>query len=317
MSTDTLTIPVGPAVFGRVIDPSGEPLDGRGAPDGAPRRPLVQTAATPRATLPLLETGIKVVDLLAPIPRGGCVGIYGPPAVGKLVLIIELVRRVSDRGGSAIFVGTEAHSYEATDLMRTMTAEGLAARTAMVFTRIDDPPAAAAQAARAGLTIARDVAGGQHDVLLLVDRELVDEATAAELSAALGPHVTLIFHGPPTDSPGPVDALIRCAPEVAQRQLWPAVDRLGSWSRLLEGDSEPAQVAAAARALFRQPGGADQRVERLEQYLTQPFFCAETYTDIPGEHVPRAVTLRDVAAICAGAWDHVEPRALRFQGGLA
>jgi len=313
-----LSVPVGPALLGRVIDLAGEPLDGRPPLDDAPRRPIGLRAPA-GAKGGLLETGIKVIDLLAPIPRGGAAGIFAPPRAGKLVVMTELVQRMARLGGAAVFVGSEARTYEVTDLMRSMADSGLSGGVAMVFARVDDPPAVASRAALAGLTVAEEAAERGAPALLFLDRELVEPAEIGLLAAALGPGVTLIVHGPPTDDPGPLDALIRCDPALGERRLWPAVDRLAAASQLLDGLGANHRAAAtAARELLRRAGepALARRAELLERYLTQPFFCAEEYTDIPGEYVPAATTVRDVAAICAGAYDRLDPAALQFVGAI-
>jgi F-type H+-transporting ATPase subunit beta len=329
MTTDTLfsieatfSVPVGAAVLGRVLGTNGEPIDGRGPIVGATRRLVAKRPAGGAPDGAIFETGIKAIDLLAPIPRGGSLGIYAGPGLGKLVIMTEIIWRLARRGGVTICIGAEERTYEVSDLMRTMADAGLAASVAMVFTRIDEPAGAARRAILAGLTIAEAARDEGREALISLDRLMATPEEIAWLQGHMGAGITLMVNGPFGAHPGPVDAIVYGSPEHAARGIWPAIDRLRSASRLLEGGArpEPAAATAGLRELLmraaREPELA-ARAELADQYLSQPFFCAEAYTDTPGEHVPIAVAVADLAAILSGEHDALPVEAARFTGALA
>ncbi|KAI4453448.1 atp synthase [Holotrichia oblita] len=163
-----ISVPVGDATLGRVLNVLGEPLD-NGEPD-------------------ILETGIKVVDLLAPYPKGGKIGLFGGAGVGKTVLILELIRNIAtEHGGYSVFTGVGERSREGNDLIQEMRQSGVISKTSLVFGQMNEPPGSRMRVALTGLTIAeyfRDVAG--QDVLLFIDNIFRFIQAGAEVSALLG-----------------------------------------------------------------------------------------------------------------------------------
>ena len=186
-----ITVPVGVATLGRVFNTLGEPVDGLPAPDAAERwaihRPSPPYGAQQRSTTPL-ETGIKVIDLLAPLARGGKAGLIGGAGVGKTVLLQELIRTtVSRRGGVSVFAGVGERTREANDLWLEMQASGALASAALVIGQMNEPPGARFRAALAALTMAeyfRDVR--KSEVMFLVDNVFRYVQAGAEVSGLLG-----------------------------------------------------------------------------------------------------------------------------------
>jgi len=191
-----ITTPVGPPTLGRLINVLGEPIDGRGPITGAPRKPIHQEAPTfaqQNVSNDILVTGIKVVDLLAPYPRGGKIGLFGGAGVGKTVVIMELINNIAKKhGGFSVFAGVGERSREGNDLYREMQETGVIklngeSKAALVFGQMNEPPGARARVALTGLTIAehfREESG--QDVLLFIDNIFRFSQAGSEVSAMLG-----------------------------------------------------------------------------------------------------------------------------------
>ena len=169
-----LTAPVGEGTLGRMFDPLGRPIDGKGAVDELPHWPIHRKApgfAEQKPATEILETGIKVIDLLAPYAKGGKIGLFGGAGVGKTVLIQELIHNVAtEHGGYSIFTGVGERSREGCDLWGEMNASGVLDKTALVFGQMNEPPGARMRVAETGLTMAEYFREETHkDVLLFID----------------------------------------------------------------------------------------------------------------------------------------------------
>ena len=169
-----IKMPVGEATLGRMFNVVGEPIDGKGAVNAEEYMPIHRQAPAFTDIAPsteILETGIKVVDLLAPYSKGGKIGLFGGAGVGKTVLIMELIRNVAyEHGGYSVFAGVGERSREGNDLWHEMTESGVINKTALVFGQMNEPPGARLRVPLSGLTIAenfRDESG--QDVLLFID----------------------------------------------------------------------------------------------------------------------------------------------------
>lgn len=187
----SITVPVGTETLGRVINVLGEPLDERGPVNTQTKLPIHRkppTFAQQQTATEILETGIKVVDLLAPYPRGGKIGLFGGAGVGKTVLILELIRNIAtEHGGYSVFTGVGERSREGNDLIEEMTESGVIAKTSLVFGQMNEPPGARMRVALTGLTLAehfRDTAG--LNVLLFIDNIFRYIQAGSEVSALLG-----------------------------------------------------------------------------------------------------------------------------------
>ena len=187
----SIMMPVGEPTLGRMFNVVGEPIDGKGPVEGAERLPIHRKAPKFTEILPateMLETGIKVVDLLAPYARGGKIGLFGGAGVGKTVLIMELIRNVAyEHGGYSVFAGVGERSREGNDLWNEMNESGVINKTALVFGQMNEPPGARLRVPLSGLTIAenfRDRSG--QDVLLFIDNIFRFTQAGSEVSALLG-----------------------------------------------------------------------------------------------------------------------------------
>ena len=271
-------VPVGDPSLGRLFNVLGEPIDdGDPIPKDAERWPIHRPAPSfdqQRSTTEILETGIKVIDLITPFPKGGKVGAYGGAGVGKTVIITELIRNIAqEHSGISVFAGVGERSREGNDLWNEMKEYGVLDSTALVFGQMNEPPGTRARVALTGLTMAeyfRDVR--KQDVLLFVDNVYRYILAGMEVSALLGRMPSAVGYQPtlsteigdleeritstndgsitsfqavyvPADDytdPGIVttfghlDANITLERSLAEQALFPAVDPLASNSRILE-----------------------------------------------------------------------------------
>ncbi|HPT83905.1 MAG TPA: F0F1 ATP synthase subunit beta [Limnochordia bacterium] len=271
-----ITVPVGPKTLGRLFNVLGQPIDGGPELADAPRWPIHRPAPKVDEVEPatvMLETGIKVVDLLAPYPRGGKVGLFGGAGVGKTILIMELIRNIAyEHGGYSVFAGVGERTREGNDLYFEMKDSGVIEKTAMVFGQMNEPPGARLRAALAALTIAEYFRDQERqDVLLFIDNIFRFTQAGSEVSALLGrmpsaagyqptlatemgqlqERITTTKYGSitsiqaiyvPADDytdPAPatafahLDATTNLERSIAEKGIYPAVDPLASTSRIL------------------------------------------------------------------------------------
>ena len=279
-ATDTgspVTVPVGEATLGRMFNVVGEAIDGKGPVEADTRLPIHRDPPPFTDVLPateILETGIKVIDLLAPYAKGGKIGLFGGAGVGKTVLIQELIRNVAyEHGGYSVFAGVGERSREGNDLWKEMTESGVINKTALVFGQMNEPPGARLRVPLSGLTIAEDFRDrGGRDVLLFIDNIFRFTQAGSEVSALLGRMPSAVGYQPtlatemgalqeritstqrgsitsvqaiyvPADDltdPAPsaafahLDATTVLDRSIAELGIYPAVDPLDSTSRLLE-----------------------------------------------------------------------------------
>lgn len=272
-----ISVPVGDATLGRIFNVLGEPVDGKGKPEGVPELPIHRPAPTYdelETTAEILETGIKVVDLLAPYLKGGKIGLFGGAGVGKTVLIQELINNIAKQhGGISVFAGVGERTREGNDLYHEMSDSGVINKTALVFGQMNEPPGARMRVALSGLTMAehfRDQQG--QDVLLFVDNIFRFTQAGSEVSALLGRMPSAVGYQPtlatemgtlqeritstkkgsitsvqavyvPADDltdPAPattfahLDAKTVLSRQIASLGIYPAVDPLESTSRVLD-----------------------------------------------------------------------------------
>ena len=282
LATDTggpITVPVGDAVLGRVFDVTGQPIDERGDA-GESERYSIHRPPPPQAELStsaeMLETGIKVIDLIQPVVRGGKVGFFGGAGVGKTVLIAELIYNIATQhGGYSVFCGVGERTREGNQFWLELDEYGVIDKTAMVFGQMNEPPGARLRVGLAGLSMAeyfRDQQG--QDVLIFIDNVFRFTLAGGEVSALLGrmpsavgyqptlatemgelqERITSTQHGsitsfqavyvPADDYTDPavvsvfahLDAVTRLERNIAQKARFPAVDPLTSSSRILSAD---------------------------------------------------------------------------------
>ena len=270
-------MPVGEATLGRMFNVVGEPIDEKGPVNAQEYMPIHREAPAFTDIAPsteILETGIKVVDLLAPYSKGGKIGLFGGAGVGKTVLIMELIRNVAyEHGGYSVFAGVGERSREGNDLWHEMTESGVINKTALVFGQMNEPPGARLRVPLSGLTIAenfRDESG--QDVLLFIDNIFRFTQAGSEVSALLGRMPSAVGYQPtlatemgalqeritstrngsvtsvqaiyvPADDltdPAPatafahLDATTVLSRSISELGIYPAVDPLESTSRILD-----------------------------------------------------------------------------------
>jgi F-type H+-transporting ATPase subunit beta len=272
-----ISVPVGPETLGRVFNVLGEPVDKLGPVQTKERLPIHRDAPgieEQASTTEVLETGLKVVDLLAPYPKGGKIGLFGGAGVGKTVLIMELIHNIAtEHGGISVFSGVGERTREGNDLWNEMKESGVISKTAMVYGQMNEPPGARMRVGLTGLTMAeyfRDVEN--RDVLLFIDNIFRFIQAGSEVSALLGRMPSAVGYQPvlatdvgqlqeritstkrgsvtsiqaiyvPADDytdPAPattfahLDATTNLDRAIAARGLYPAMDPLASTSRILD-----------------------------------------------------------------------------------
>ena len=186
-----IEVPVGNDVLGRLFNVLGEPIDGMPAPEDAPKKPIHLPSpeySQQETSTQIYETGIKVIDLLAPYTKGGKVGLFGGEGVGKTVLIQELINNIAkEHGGISVFAGVGERTREGNDLYNEMQESGVIDKTAMVFGQMNEPPGARMRVALTGLTMAEHFRDREHqDVLLFIDNIFRFTQAGSEVSALLG-----------------------------------------------------------------------------------------------------------------------------------
>jgi F-type H+-transporting ATPase subunit beta len=273
-----ISVPVGEATLGRIFNVLGEPIDEKEAPEGAERWPIHRDPPSFEALQPtteVFETGIKVVDLLAPYVKGGKVGLFGGAGVGKTVLIQELIRNIAEEHeGLSVFSGVGERSREGNDLWLEMTESGVIEKTALVFGQMNEPPGARLRVGLAGLTMAEYFREQGQDVLLFIDNIFRFVQAGSEVSALLGRMPSAVGYQPtlatemgqlqeritstrkgsvtsvqaiyvPADDltdPAPantfahLDSTTVLSRALTEQGIYPAVDPLDSFSRALQPD---------------------------------------------------------------------------------
>lgn len=184
-----ITVPIGDATLGRMFNVTGQPIDGQ--KDDFKERASIHRAPPPlidqSGSVEILETGIKVIDLIAPVTKGGKVGLFGGAGVGKTVLIQELINNIAKfHSGYSVFAGVGERTREGNDLYREMQESGVLKNTSLVFGQMNEPPGARLRVALSGLTIAEGFRDKGNDVLLFIDNIFRYTQAGAEVSALLG-----------------------------------------------------------------------------------------------------------------------------------
>ena len=187
---EPISVPVGTEVLGRMLNVLGEPIDGKEAPKTKERWPIHRDApdfVDQETKTEIFETGIKVIDLIAPIAKGGKVGLFGGAGVGKTVLITELIHNIAkEHGGNSVFAGVGERTREGNDLYHEMKESGVLDKTALVFGQMNEPPGARLRVGLTGLTLAEYFREQGKDVLLFIDNIFRFTQAGSEVSALLG-----------------------------------------------------------------------------------------------------------------------------------
>jgi F-type H+/Na+-transporting ATPase subunit beta len=356
---DTInTFPVGKQILGRVLHTKGEPIDKKGPHTNGQRKPILKPASgiieteTNEEKVPIdqiLETGIKVLDLLAPLPRKGVVGIFGNAGVGKLVVTEELMHNfITMHDGYIVCLSMGESTYEVSELMDLIREGELEDKVVMLYEQMTDSLEVRLNMIYAGFTIARHYKEQGHMALVVIDKNITANREQApiiigELRRILKEQeITVILLQTEEDSKlfqigeslDELDCQIVLTRKMADQSLWPAIDRLLSNSRLLNSSvvgDEHVQVAQNVRELLlhyakfqtleqQERSDADSqllgRTQRIQKFFTQPFFVAEAYTEIPGEYVKVEVTVKDLKELLEGRYDNLSEQAFYFVGGI-
>jgi F-type H+-transporting ATPase subunit beta len=376
-----ISVPVGKEVLGRVINVIGEPVDKMGTVGASERWPIHRDAPSlsdQSTSIDVLETGIKVIDLLEPYMKGGKTGLFGGAGVGKTVIIMELIRNIAlEHGGVSVFAGVGERTREGNDLWREMKESGVIDKAALIYGQMTEPPGARLRVGLSGLTVAeyfRDVE--RQDVLLFIDNIFRFTQAGSEVSALLGRMPSAVGYQPtlatemgtlqeritstrngsitsvqaiyvPADDltdPAPatafahLDATTVLSRQIAELGIYPAVDPLDSTSRILDprvvGEEHYTVARAVQRILQRYKDLQDiiailgmeelseedkvtvARARKIQRFLSQPFFVAETFTGTPGRYVPLADTIAGFKEIIAGNMDQLPEQAFYMVGNL-
>ena len=375
-----ITVPVGEAALGRILDVLGQPVDEAGPINSEHHLPIHRSApsyAEQTPTVEILETGIKVVDLIMPIAKGGKIGLFGGAGVGKTVAIMELINNIAkEHSGLSVFAGVGERTREGNDFYHEMKEAGVLDKVAMVFGQMNEPPGNRLRVALTGLTMAEHFREEGRDVLLFVDNIYRYTLAGTEVSALLGRMPSAVGYQPtlaaemgilqeritstrsgsitsfqavyvPADDltdPSPattfahLDATLVLSRQVAELGIYPAVDPLDSTSRQLDPLVVGQEHYDTARAVqgtlqrFKELRdiiailGMDElseedkqtvsRARKIQRFLSQPFFVAETFTGSPGKFVSLKDTIRAFQGIMNGDYDALPEQAFYMVGGI-
>ncbi|MDK2805950.1 MAG: F-type H+/Na+-transporting ATPase subunit beta [Thermoanaerobacterium sp.] len=376
-----ISVPVGEGTLGRMFNVLGKPVDGLGEVKADKYVSIHRNAPSFEEQSPVtevLETGIKVIDLLTPYAKGGKIGLFGGAGVGKTVLIEELIRNIAtEHGGYSIFTGVGERTREGNDLWHEMKESGVLDKTAFVFGQMNEPPGARMRVGLTGLTMAEYFRDEKHqDVLLFIDNIFRFIQAGSEVSALLGRMPSAVGYQPtlatelgalqeritstksgsitsvqavyvPADDltdPAPattfthLDATTVLSRSIVEMGIYPAVDPLDSTSRILEPNivgEEHYNVARRVQEILQKYKelqdiiailGMDElsdedkltvyRARKIQRFLSQPFFVAETFTGIPGKYVPLKETIEGFKKIVDGEMDDIPEAAFFMVGNI-
>ncbi|AKI98201.1 ATP F0F1 synthase subunit beta [Kosmotoga pacifica] len=376
-----ISVPVGNEILGRMFNLLGEPIDERGPVEAKERWEIHREPpgiTEQKTDIEILETGIKVIDLLAPFNKGGKIGFFGGAGVGKTVLVMELIRNIAiEHKGLSIFAGVGERTREGNDLWLEMQEAGVLPNTALVFGQMNEPPGARFRVGLSAITMAeyfRDVQ--KKDVLVFIDNIFRFVQAGSEVSALLGRMPSAVGYQPtlasemgklqeritstksgsitsvqaiyvPADDitdPAPattfshLDATVNLSRSIAEQGLYPAVDPLDSTSKNLDPTivgTEHYQVARKVQEVLQRYKDLQdiiailgmeelseedklivRRARRIQRFLTQPFFVAERFSNIPGKYVPIKETVRGFKEILEGRHDDLPEQAFMMVGTI-
>ncbi|MEG0837399.1 MAG: F0F1 ATP synthase subunit beta [Akkermansia sp.] len=385
---DPIRVPVGECVLGRIFNVLGEAVDERGPVNYTEKMEIHREAPSLEEqsnSTEVLETGIKVVDLICPFLKGGKVGAFGGAGVGKTVLIMELINNIAKaRSGLSVFAGVGERTREGNDLYNEMIQSSVInleepekSKVALVYGQMNEPPGARLRVALSALTMAEYFRDRENkDVLLFIDNIFRFSQAGSEVSALLGRTPSAVGYQPnlaeemadlqeritstkkgsitsmqavyvPADDltdPAPattfahLDSTVVLERSLASQGLFPAVDPLSSTSTALAPElvgEKHYQVARNVQQILQRYKdlqdmiailGMDElseedklivnRARKIQRFLTQPFHVAEIFSNVPGQYVPVAETVRGFDEILQGKWDDIPESAFFMQGNI-
>jgi F-type H+-transporting ATPase subunit beta len=375
-----ISVPVGEKTLGRIMDVLGKPIDNKGPIGAETTMPIHRSAPSyedQAATTELLETGIKVIDLIMPIVKGGKVGLFGGAGVGKTVTLMELIRNIAhEHSGYSVFAGVGERTREGNDFYHEMTESGVIDKVSLVYGQMNEPPGNRLRVALTGLTMAEAFRDEGRDVLMFIDNIYRYTLAGTEVSALLGRMPSAVGYQPtlaeemgvlqeritstktgsitsfqavyvPADDltdPSPattfahLDATLVLSRNIAELGIYPAVDPLDSTSRILDPNvigQEHYDCARRVQAVLQRYKelqdiiailGMDElseddkqtvtRARKIQRFLSQPFFVAETFTGSPGKYVQLSETIRGFNGIVNGDYDNLPEQAFYMVGTI-
>jgi F-type H+-transporting ATPase subunit beta len=375
-----ISVPVGAKTLGRIMNVLGEPVDEKGDIGADTRWPIHRPAPTfaeQAAGVELLETGIKVIDLICPFAKGGKVGLFGGAGVGKTVALMELIRNIAvEHSGYSVFAGVGERTREGNDFYHEMTEGKVIDKVSLVYGQMNEPPGNRLRVALTGLTMAEYFRDEGRDVLFFVDNIYRYTLAGTEVSALLGRMPSAVGYQPtlaeemgklqeritstktgsvtsiqavyvPADDltdPSPattfahLDATLVLSRQIAELGIYPAVDPLDSTSRQLDplvvGQDHYDVTRAVQGTLQRYKElkdiiailGMDElseddklvvsRARKIQRFLSQPFFVAETFTGTSGKYVSLKDSIAGFKGIINGEYDHLPEQAFYMVGGI-
>ncbi len=376
-----ISVPVGTETLGRIFDVLGNVIDGGKPVTVAKKYPIHRPAPEfidQAVSTEILETGIKVIDLICPVVKGGKVGMFGGAGVGKTVIIMELIHTIaSEHGGYSVFAGVGERTREGNDLYHEMKDSGVIDKVAMVFGQMNEPPGARARVALSGLSIAeyfRDEK--KQDVLFFVDNIFRFTQAGSELSALLGRMPSAVGYQPtlasemgdlqeritstkngsitsiqavyvpaddltdpaPATTFGHLDSTVVLSRSLSELGIYPAVDPLDSSSIILDpkivGREHYDTARGVQKILQRYKDLQDiiailgmeelsvedklivARARKIQKFLSQPFFVAETFTGRSGKYVKLADTIQGFKEILDGKHDNEPEDRFYMKGNI-
>tara|TARA_B100000965_G_C19594022_1_gene759297 strand:+ start:189 stop:1568 length:1380 start_codon:yes stop_codon:yes gene_type:complete len=376
-----INVPVGEKTLGRIMNVLGEPVDNAGDIKSEQTMPIHRAAPTfaeQASEIEILETGIKVVDLICPFAKGSKVGLFGGAGVGKTVILMELIRNIAaEHSGFSVFAGVGERTREGNDFYHEMTDAKVIDKVALVYGQMNEPPGNRLRVALTGLTMAEHFRDQGSDTLLFVDNIYRYTLAGTEVSALLGRMPSAVGYQPtlaeemgvlqeritstksgsitsiqavyvPADDltdPSPattfahLDATVVLSRNIAELGIYPAVDPLDSTSRQLDPliiGQEHYDTTRAVQGVLQKYKelkdiiailGMDElseddklavnRARKIQRYLSQPFYVAETFTGTPGKYTSLKDTIAGFQAIVNGDMDHLPEQAFYMIGEIS
>jgi F-type H+-transporting ATPase subunit beta len=376
-----IRVPVGKETLGRMFNVIGDPIDGKEQVKPTAWWPIHRrppSVAEQETSTQILETGIKVIDLICTFAKGSKIGLFGGAGVGKTVIVQEMIRNIAkEHAGYSVFAGVGERTREGRDLYGEMEESGVLEQTALVFGQMNEPPGARARVGLTGLTLAeyfRDELGA--DTLLFIDNIFRYTLAGAEVSALLGRMPSAVgyqptlgtemgdlqeritstktgsitsvqaVYVPADDFTDPavattfahLGATVSLSRQIAELGIYPAVDPLDSFSRVLDPrvvGEEHYRVAQGVKRILQQYKELQdiiailgqeelsedqkltvQRARRVQRFLSQPFFVATQFTGRDGKYVPLEETVRGFGEILDGKHDELPEQAFYMCGSI-
>jgi F-type H+-transporting ATPase subunit beta len=375
-----IMVPVGEKTLGRIMDVLGKPIDNAGDIGAESLLPIHRKPPTYEEQAPateLLETGIKVIDLIMPIAKGGKIGLFGGAGVGKTVTLMELIRNIAaEHSGYSVFAGVGERTREGNDFYHEMKDSGVLPQVSLVYGQMNEPPGNRLRVGLTGLTMAEAFRDEGRDVLMFIDNIYRYTLAGTEVSALLGRMPSAVGYQPtlaeemgvlqeritstktgsitsfqaiyvPADDltdPSPattfahLDATLVLSRQISELGIYPAVDPLDSTSRMLDPNiigQEHYDCTRGVQAVLQRYKelqdiiailGMDElseedkqqvtRARKIQRFLSQPFFVAETFTGTDGKYVALKETIRGFNGIVNGDYDHLPEQAFYMVGGI-